>query len=188
MPKGIVVSQMTRYLIRLLPLTVLAAFTAAAYLFTVRVSGLPFRALNDDLHRSGSPITLDLLIPAGVHIDEKMTVGEVARIRLRAGGGILERSMRHVAELIPANYRALADILIFLFWSFLYMVFLRVFTFAGYGRSIRMSLMAGGITYYFMPDFSPGYGDDILFLSFPFLLIASAYLLRRRRRAAEAKG
>lgn len=179
---------MTRYLIRSLPIIFLAAFLAAAYAFAVRLSGLPFRALNDELHKRRSPVTLDLLIPAGVHIDEKMTVGEVARIRLKAGGGIVERGMRHVAELIPAGYRVPANVLIFLFWSFLYMVFLRVFTFAGYGRSIRMSLMAGGITYYFMPDLSPGYADDILFLSFPFLLTATAYLLRRRRRGSEAKG
>ena len=178
---------MVRYLLRAVPLLLLAAFTAAAYIFVVRLSELPFRALNDELHRRRCPVTLDLLIPAGVHIHENMTVGEVARIRMRAEGGLIEKTLSHMSGLIPAGYRMAADVFLFAFWSFLFMVFIRVFTFAGYGRSIRISLMAGGITYYFMPDFSPGYGDDLLFLAFPFLVISCTYLVRRRGRLGGEK-
>ncbi|MCB2194168.1 MAG: hypothetical protein KQI62_21515, partial [Deltaproteobacteria bacterium] len=43
---------------------------------------LPFRATNDALHKEGAFITLDFLIPAGTYINEKTTIGQVARIRL----------------------------------------------------------------------------------------------------------
>jgi membrane protein DedA with SNARE-associated domain len=63
------------------------------------------------------------------------------------------------------------------------MTFFRIFTFMGYSRALRASLMLGGITYYFMPDFSPGKGDDILFIVVPLLIIAlRIYLIWRKER------
>lgn len=40
----------------------------------------------------------------------------------------------------------------------------------------------GGVTYYFMPDFSPGSGEDILFVGFPLLIILFRFYLVRRKR------
>ncbi|NCP08522.1 hypothetical protein GW860_06440 [bacterium] len=161
----------------------LIAFGAGAYLFLDHVSRLPFRALNDKLHKTACPVTLDMLIPAGVHIDDKITVGEVAGIRLREERGILDRTARHIAGLIPPGYRVITNFALFFFWSFLYLIFLRVFTFAGYGRCIRISLLAGGITYYFMPDFSAGRWDDAAFITLPFLIILLRSVWRRRKKA-----
>jgi hypothetical protein len=63
------------------------------------------------------------------------------------------------------------------------MTFFRVFTFMGYGRSLRGSLFLGGVTYYFMPDFSPGRADDIFFLAVPLLIILlRKYILRRKEK------
>jgi hypothetical protein len=62
------------------------------------------------------------------------------------------------------------------------MVLFRIFSFMGYARSLRLSLLLGGITYYFMPDFSPGRRDDAVFLGAPLLIIALRIFLVRRRQ------
>jgi hypothetical protein len=62
------------------------------------------------------------------------------------------------------------------------MVVFRVLTFTGYSRALRASLFMAGLTYYFMPDFSSGRGDDFLFLGFAVFLIGlRAYLVRIKR-------
>jgi len=67
------------------------------------------------------------------------------------------------------------------------MTFFRVFTFTGYGRSLRGSLVFGGITYYFMPDFSPGKGDDIVFIGLPvFIILLRAYIHRGKEKEVAA--
>lgn len=67
------------------------------------------------------------------------------------------------------------------------MTFFRVFTFLGYGRALRASLLLGGVTYYFMPDLSVGSVDDALFLAIPVLLILLRLVFIRRRRKREAR-
>ncbi|RJR21661.1 MAG: hypothetical protein C4582_07765 [Desulfobacteraceae bacterium] len=171
-----------RFILRVIPLTFLFAVFYGGYLVVADICRLPFRATNDELHRSGSPLTLDILIPAGVHIDEKITIGDVARLRLKKEGSVVERSIRYVSGIIPPRYRLTADLMLFFFWSFLYMIFLRVFTFAGYGRSMRISLFFGGITYYFMPDFSAGLWDDAAFIGIPILVIIATFVVRRRKK------
>ncbi len=173
-----------RVALRLIPVLLLIAFAAGGYFFVRHLSGLSFRTVNDSLHSTGSPVTLDVLIPAGVHIDYKVTVGEVAGIRLKEKRSLMDRTIRYISELIPPGYRVISNVIVFFFWSFLYLIFLRVFTFAGYGRCIRISLLAGGVTYYFMPDFSAGNWDDVAFIALPVLVIVSRSIWRKRKKAA----
>ena len=164
-------------------LLILAFACLGGYLLVTHVLALPFRATNDALHKQESPVTLDFLIPGGVHIDEKMTVKEVMNIRLEKRTGAYDKFLKSISGLFPPNYLYVGDGLLFIFWTFLYLVFLRVFTFAGYGRALRVSLLLGGVTYYFMPDFSPGKVDDAIFVGVPVLIIIGrAYLSSARKR------
>ncbi|MEJ2024687.1 MAG: hypothetical protein P8Y00_06690, partial [Deltaproteobacteria bacterium] len=130
------------------------------YRVVTHILSLPFRPTNDTLHEERSPVNLDFLIPAGVHIDDKMTIREVMEIRFHRSTGWYEAVLVRVSEMVPRDYRYAGDAILFLFWTFLFLMFLRVFTFLGYGRALRVSLLLGGCTYYFMPDFSPGKIDD----------------------------
>ncbi len=121
---------------------------------------LPFAQTNDSLHKRGSAFTLDRLIPAGTYIDGAMTIQDVMVIRLQQETSSFRDAFDSLTDLIPYPYRLIADWIQFCFWTFLWMVFFRVFTFMGYGRALRSSLLMGGILYYFMPDFSPGKMDD----------------------------
>jgi hypothetical protein len=86
------------------------------------------------------------------------------------------------SQLITPKYRYMADLLLFLFWAFIYMTFLRVFTFMGYGRAIRVSLVLGGLSYYFLPDFSPGRFDDIIFICIALLIIILRVYIRKKKK------
>ena len=141
---------------------------------------LPFALTNDNLHNKGSAFTLDRLIPAGTYIERTMTIQDIISIRLRQEASSLRSALQSIADLIPLRYRLFADFIQFCFWTFLWMTFFRVFTFMGYGRALRTSLLMGGIMYYFMPDFSPGKMDDAVFLCIPILIILiRAYLSRK---------
>ncbi len=167
----------------MLLLLLLTSLCLGGYLIARRILKLPFRPTNDALHQRGSDLTLDFLIPAGTYLDGKITIGEVIKIRFKKEGSFFEKVLRAIAGLIPPRYRLFADLLLFCFWFFCFVALFRIFTFMGYGRALRASLLLGGITYYFMPDFSPGKGDDILFIVVPLLIIAlRIYLLRRKER------
>jgi hypothetical protein len=174
---------MKKAVFQIVILLVLAFACLGGYLLVTHVLALPFRATNDALHKQESPVTLDFLIPGGVHIDKKMTVKEVMNIRLEKRTGAYDKFLNSISGLFPPNYLYVGDGLLFIFWTFLYLVFLRVFTFAGYGRALRVSLLLGGVTYYFMPDFSPGKVDDAIFVGVPVLIIIGrAYLSSARKR------
>ncbi len=177
---------MRRFALQIALLLVLASLCLGGYLIARHTLKLPFRPTNDALHQKGSEFTLDFLIPAGTYLDERITIGEVIQIRFKKEKSIYERVIRALSDLIPPRYRLFADLLLFCFWFFCFMALSRVFTFMGYGRSLRASLLLGGITYYFMPDFSPGRLDDVVFLGVPLLIIAlRIYLLRRKERRRE---
>jgi hypothetical protein len=177
---------MRRFTLQLLLLLLLTSLCLGGYLTARHILKLPFRPTNDALHQRGSAFTLDFLIPAGTYLDEKITIGEVTKIRFRKEGSFFEKVLMAIADLIPPQYRLFADLLLFCFWFFCFMALIRVFTFMGYGRSLRASLLLGGITYYFMPDFSPGRLDDAVFLGVPLLIIAlRIYLLQRKERRRE---
>lgn len=174
---------MKKTILQIVLLCMLASALLGGYFFVRHVLALPFRATNDALHKEESPVNLDFLIPAGVNIDEKMTIREVMAVRFKKGAGIYERLVKSITGLVPRKYVYLGDTLLFIFWTFLYLTFLRVFTFAGYGRALRVSLLLGGCTYYFMPDFSPGKIDDGVFVGLALLIMATrGYLSSRKKR------
>jgi hypothetical protein len=70
-----------------------------------KVFSMPFRATNDALHKQEAPITLDFLIPGGSHIDDKMTIGQVIRIRFEKPKGRMNNFIKEVSEHIPFKYR-----------------------------------------------------------------------------------
>jgi len=152
-------------------LLLLLAFCAMAVVLVRHVLQLPFGSTNDTLHKKGSAFTLDRFIPAGTYIDSTMTIQDVITIRFKQETSLLRPAFQAIADLIPFRYRLLLDLVQFFFWTFLWMTFLRVFTFMGYGRALRASLLMGGILYYYMPDFSPGKMDDAVFLIIPILII-----------------
>lgn len=173
---------MKKGIFQLILLLSLACFCAVGFFLGKYLVQLPFRTSNDTLHKEGAPFTLDFLIPGGVYIDEKATIGDVIRMKLKQTGSPLDKFLRTVSRQIPCRYRVVGDILLFFFWTLCFLSFLRVFTFMGYGRALRISLLFGGIVYYFMPDLSPGSGDDILFILFPVVIIlVRAYLVQRKR-------
>ncbi len=174
---------MHRKLFQVLILFLLASFCLSGFLLGRHLLRLPFRSTNDALHKRESAFNLDFLIPSGVHLDDKITIGEVIKTRISKGKPFYERVLRAFFDLIPSQYRHLADLFLFFFWVFCFMTFLRVFTFMGYARTLRGSLFIGGLTYYFMPDFSPGKGDDLFFIGFPLLIIfLRTYMVRRKKR------
>jgi len=174
---------MQKIIFQFIILLLLASLCLSGFLLVRHLLRLPFRPTNDALHKKGYAFNLDFLVPSGTYLDEKITIGEVLRIRIRKERSIYEKVFQGVFGLIPGRYRSLADLSLFLFWSLCFMTFFRVFTFMGYGRSLRGSLFLGGVTYYFMPDFSPGRTDDIFFLAVPLLLILlRKYIIRRKEK------
>jgi hypothetical protein len=164
-------------------LILLAFFCIIGFLLVKHILQLPFRQTNDALHNKKSAITLDLLIPSGTYIDDTMTIGEVLKIRTKRQASFYDAFLKSVADLIPAPYRYLADFIIFLFWAYLFMTFFRVFTFMGYGRALRGSLLLGGLVYFFMPDFSPEKIDDTIFMDIPLsIIVLRTYMSRRKKK------
>jgi hypothetical protein len=174
---------MKRVVFQLVILMVAASLCIGAFFFVQRILQIPFRSANDTLHKKGTALTLDFLIPAGTHIDEKITIGQVVKIRISQNTSPYEAVVRALSDLIPPPYAWLGNVLLFFFWSFCVLTLLRIFTFMGYGRALRTSLLLGGVTYYFMPDFSPYGWEDFLIVGCPLLLIISrSYLIRRKKR------
>jgi len=168
-----------KFIFQVLILVLLAAICGSGYLFIRHLMNLPFRATNDFLHEKKSALTLDFLIPGSTYIDEKMNVGDVIKLRFKKEKTFYERIFTAFSDLIPAGYRYVASILFFVFWSLLFMTFFRIFTFMGYGRALRGSLFLGGITYYYMPDVTPGKMDDVIFVGIPILIILLRMFIRR---------
>ena len=164
-------------------LILLASFCIIGFLLANHILQLPFRQTNDALHKNGSAINLDLLIPSGTYIDDTITIGDVIKTRTEKETSFYETLIKSIADLIPARYRHVANFIIFLFWVFLFMTFFRVFTFMGYGRALRGSLFLGGLVYFFMPDFSPEKIDDTVFIGTPLsIIILRAYISRRKKK------
>ena len=179
---------MQRSIYQSILLILLASFCIIGFLLVKHILQLPFRQTNDALHKKGSAITLDLLIPSGTHIDDTMTIGEVVKIRTKKETSFYETLLKSVADLIPARFRYIADFIIFLFWTFLFMTFFRVFTFIGYGRALRGSLLLGGLVYFFMPDFSPEKIDDTVFVGIPLSIIIFRTYMNWRRKERDRVG
>ena len=178
------VLEMVKVILQVLLLLLLAALCISGYCLSGHFLNLPFRSANDTLHKNDSHITLDFLIPPGIYIDEKMTIGEVIKIRFKKETTFYDKIFISISSLIPGKYRYIADLLLFVFFSFLYMTFIRVFTFMGYGRSLRISLFLGACSYFFMPDFTAGKWDDSIFIGIALMIIILRAYIRRRRAKA----
>ncbi len=168
-------------------LLLLLAFCVTAVVLVRQVLRLPFGPTNDNFHKIGSAFTLDRLIPAGTYIDSTMTIQDVAMIRFQQETSTVRTALESLSGLIPLRYRLLLDLVQFFFWAFLWMTFFRVFTFMGYGRAIRASLLMAGLLYYFMPDFTPGKMDDAVFLGVPLLIILVRIYLYRKKKSTPIK-
>ncbi|MBN1849278.1 MAG: hypothetical protein JW932_11910 [Deltaproteobacteria bacterium] len=174
---------MKKWYQQIILLALFIIFLLSGCLMVKYALNLPFRATNDALHKNDAFINLDFLIPSCTHINEQMTIREVLEIRVGQKATPFEKMLLAFSQLFPSKYRYLADLFLFFFWSFVFMTFIRVFTFMGYGRAIRVSLLLGGISYYFMPDFSVGRFDDIVFIILPILIIVlRAYLRQKKKR------
>lgn len=179
---------MNKVILQSLLLVMVIALCGSGFFIGQRLLALPFRATNDTLHERDADLTLDFLIPAGTYIDEKMTIREVAEIRLKKTVPFYEEAMESLLGLIPRPYRYLASLLVFFFFVFSFLAFFRVFTFMGYGRSLRISLLMGGLIYFFLPDFLPGKRDDIILTAAPaFLILFRLFYVRGKRRKGRSE-
>jgi len=173
---------MRRIMLQLVLLLSAAVLIYSAFWGWQRAMKIPFRAANDALHEKDAALTLDFLIPAGTHIDPKITIGEVLKIRLAKKSSPFEAAVRALSEQIPPSYIWLGNLFLFFFWTFCILTLLRLFTFMGYGRALRSALLLGGVTYYFMPDFSPYMWEDLIFIFCPLLIILLRSLWARRKK------
>ena len=173
---------MRKLMLQLILLLAAALLVLGAMQGWQRVMKIPFRAANDALHEKDAALTLDFLIPAGTYIDKKITIGEVLKIRLAKKSSPFHAAALALSEQIPSTYLWLGNLLLYFFWSFCILTLLRLFTFMGYARALRTSLFLGGITYYFMPDFSPYPWEDLFFVSGPLVLIILRFCWVRRKR------
>jgi hypothetical protein len=153
----------TKVIWTMVSLFCLAFGSGIIYGGTQKILNMPFRATNDSLHKRNAPLTLDSLIPAGTHIDEKMTIGEVIRIRFGKPKGRLNRFIQEISKSIPLKYRLMATTVFYLFWTLLFLVFCRIFTWLRYIVALSISFLAGSLVYFFMPDFILGRLDDVAF-------------------------
>ncbi len=173
---------MKKSILQLILLLSLVCLCIGGYYWGKHLLHLPFRAANDALHQKDALFTLDFLIPGGEYIDEKARIADVIEMKFKKTSSPFEKILRTASEQIPPGYRYLGDALLFFFWTLCFLTFLRVFTFTGYARALRISLLMGGIVYYFMPDLSPGRIDDMVCLFVPVLIIAARiYLVRKKR-------
>ncbi len=147
-----------------------------------KILSMPFRATNDALHQQGAPITLDVLIPSGIHIDEKMTIGQVIRMRFEKPRGTVSRFVRKVSESVPLRYRFLGTTGLYIFWTFLFLVFFRIFTWMRYSVALSISFFSGALVYFFMPDLVLGRIDDLVFFGWALAFAATGWWYAKRRR------
>ena len=160
----------------------LVVAVGTAYLISHKILSLKFRATNDALHKQQTPITLDFLIPGGTYVDENMTIGEVVKVRLQKPRGKLDDFLLKLSEIIPPKYLLLGTLLLYLFWTFLFLVFFRIFTWIGYGLALSISFLAGSLVYFFMPDLMFGRIDDVVFLGWAIVFAAACRWYSKRKR------
>ena len=152
------------------------------YFSCQKIFSMPFRSTNDALHKEGAPITLDSLIPGGIHIDEKMTIGQVVRMRFEKPRGRFNRFIQRISKSIPLKYRFLGAMVLYVFWTFLFLVFFRIFTWIRYIVALGISFLAAALVYFFMPDFILGKVDDVGFLGWAITFAVAGWWFSKRRK------
>jgi len=151
------------------------------YLISHKILSMAFRAANDALHRQEAPITLDFLITGGTYVDAKMTIGEVVKIRIQKPKKKFNSFLRKFSESIPAKYLLLGTMTLYLFWTFLFLVFFRIFTWISYSLALSISFFAGSLVYFFMPDLMFGRIDDVVFLGWAVAFTVACRWYSKRR-------
>lgn len=159
----------------------LIAIISVFYTGFRKILSLPFRQTNDLLHEQGFPLTLDFLIPAGLYIDETITVKEILHSRLHKPGKRVHLFLSKISESIPVKYRVTATTVFYLFWTLLFLVFLRIFTWMRYTTALFISFLFGATVYFFMPDFIMGKIDDSIFLGWALTLLGLRWWIKRRK-------
>jgi hypothetical protein len=163
----------TKVLMSALSLLFLALVAGTVYFISNKILSLEFRAANDALHKQEAPITLDFLIPGGTYVDKKMTIGEVIKIRLQKPRGKFDSFLRKLSKSIPRKYLLLGTMVLYLFWTFIFLVFFRIFTWIGYRLALSISFFAGSLVYFFMPDLMLGRIDDVVFLGWAVVFLVA---------------
>ncbi|MDH3356420.1 MAG: hypothetical protein OET81_02760 [Desulfobacteraceae bacterium] len=159
----------------------LIAIISVFYTGFRKILSLPFRQTNDLLHEQGFPLTLDFLIPAGLYIDETITVKEILHSRLHKPGKRVHLFLSKISESIPVKYRVTATTVFYLFWTLLFLVFFRIFTWMRYTTALFISFFFGATVYFFMPDFIMGKIDDSIFLGWALTLLGLRWWIKRRK-------
>lgn len=165
----------------MLSMVSLIAIISVFYTGFRKILSLPFRQTNDLLHEQGFPLTLDFLIPAGLYIDETITVKEILHSRLHKPGKRVHLFLSKISESIPVKYRVTATTVFYLFWTLLFLVFLRIFTWMRYTTALFISFLFGATVYFFMPDFIMGKIDDSIFLGWALTLLGLRWWIKRRK-------
>jgi len=172
----------TKILLSVVSLLCFIIILGTVYFTCQKISSMPFRSTNDALHKEGAPITLDSLIPAGIHIDEKMTIGQVVRMRFEKPRGRFNRFIQKISESIPLKYRFLGTMVLYVFWTFLFLIFFRIFTWIRYIVALSISFLAGALVYFFMPDFILGRVDDVVFLGWAITFAVAGWWFSKGRK------
>lgn len=167
-----------------LSLVSLIAIISVFYTGFRKILYLPFRQTNDLLHEQNFPLNLDFLIPAGLYIDETTTVKEILHHRLHKPSNKFHLFWSNVSERIPVKYRAAAAAMWYLFWTLLFLVFFRIFTWMRYTTAVFISFLFGATVYFFMPDFMIGKIDDSLFLGWALTLLGLRWWTKRKKAKA----
>jgi len=173
----------TKMLMSAVSLLFLVIAAGTVYLIIHKILSMEFRAANDVLHRQEAPITLDFLIPGGTYVDAKMTIGEVVKIRLQKPKKKFDSFLRKFSESIPRKYLLLGTVILYLFWTFLFLVFFRIFTWISYSVALSVSFFAGSLVYFFMPDLMFGRIDDVVFLGWAVAFAAACRWYSKRRKS-----
>ena len=171
----------TKALMSAVSLLFLIIGAGTVYLISHKILSMEFRAANDFLHRQEAPITLDFLIPGGTYVDAKMTIGEVVKTRIQKPKKKFDNFLRKFSESIPRKYLLLGTMILYLFWTFLFLVFFRIFTWISYSVALSMSFFAGSLVYFFMPDLIFGSVDDVLFFGWAVAFAAACRWFSKRR-------
>ena len=164
-----------------LSLVSLIVIISVFYIGFRKILSLPFRQTNDLLHEQGFPLTLDFLIPAGLYIDETITVKEILHYRLHKPSKKFQLFLSKVSESIPVKYRVTATTIFYLFWTLLFLVFFRIFTWMRYITALFISFLFGATVYFFMPDFIMGKIDDSIFLVWALTLLGLRWWTKRKK-------
>ena len=176
------VARTTKMMLSMASLLCLLIGLGTIFMIGQKVFSMPFRATNDALHKQEAPITLDFLIPGGTHIDDKRTIGQVIRIRFEKPKGRMNNFIKEVSKQIPFKYRFLGTLALYLFWTFLFLIFFRIFTWMRYVLALSISFFAGSLVYFFMPDLVLGRIDDVGFLGWAIAFTGAGWWYARRKK------